>query len=167
MRSLVLIAVLAGASLTTATTVVSAEPKNMSQNPRVGLLAELRFHEGSARLPDASGSQLGRVAAWAAENFDGLVVLDGHADRTGRSRGSVKLSLQRARMVRDQLIALGVDPDQIVISAFGAESKRPSRVQIWGTHSSLEQVIGMRRNADVVRWGADPVQPGPTLTGKR
>ncbi len=139
----------------------------MSQNPRVGLLAELSFSEGSARLPAASGSQLGRVAAWAAENFDGMIVLDGHADRTGRARGSVKLSLQRARLVRDQLVALGVDPDQIVITAYGSESRRHARVQIWGTHNSLEQVIGMRRDAAVVRWGADPVEPGPTLTGRR
>jgi outer membrane protein OmpA-like peptidoglycan-associated protein len=167
MRSLALVAVLAGASLTTATQVASAEPRNMSQNPRVGLLADIRFSEGSSRLPDASGSQLGRVAAWAEENFDGLVVLDGHADRDGRSRGSVKLSLQRARRVRDQLLGLGVDPNQIVITAFGSEGRRHARVQIWGTHNSLEQVIAMRRNAPVVRWGADPVAPGPTLAGRR
>jgi outer membrane protein OmpA-like peptidoglycan-associated protein len=166
MRTLALVAVLAGASLTT-TTAASAEPRNMSQNPRVGLLADIRFSEGSSRLPDASGSQLGRVAAWGEENFDGLIVLDGHADRTGRARGSVKLSLQRARLVRDQLIGLGVDPNQIVITAFGAESRRHARVQIWGTHNSLEQVIAMRRNAPIVRWGADPVEPGPTLAGRR
>lgn len=168
MRSLVLVAVLSGASLTAATTYdASAQPANMSQNPRAGLLAELRFSAGSTRLPDAAGSQLGRVAAWAEENFDGLIVLDGHADRSGRARGSVKLSLQRARLVRDQLIGLGVDPDQIVIAAFGAESKRHARVQIWGTHNSLEQVIAVRRNAPIVRWGADPAPPARTLAGRR
>lgn len=168
MRSLVLAAVVAGASLTTATTeVASAQPKNMSQNPRAGLLAELQFSAGSARLPDAAGSQLGRVAAWAEENFDGLIVLDGHADRSGRARGSVKLSLERARLVRDQLIGLGVDPNQIVITAFGAESKRHARVQIWGTHNSLQQVIAARRNAPVVRWGDDPSPPARTLAGRR
>lgn len=143
-----------------------AQPGEMSRNPRVGLLAELKFGEGSARLPDASGSQLGRVAAWAEEHFDGLLVLDGHADATGRARGNIKLSLQRARLVRDQLIGLGVDPDQIVITAFGAEGRRHARVTIWGTRNSLEQVIGLRRNAPIIRWGREPVPAGPTLAGR-
>jgi outer membrane protein OmpA-like peptidoglycan-associated protein len=132
-------------ALLTAST-ASAEPRNMSKNPRVGLLAEIKFSEGSARMPEASGSQLGRVAAWAEEHFDGLIVLDGHADR----RGTLKLSLQRARLVRDQLIGLGVDPDQIVMTAFGAEGKKHARVAIWGTHNSLEQTLALRRNAPIV-----------------
>lgn len=119
----------------------------MSQNPRVGLLAEIRFQPGSARLPDASGSQLGRIAAWAEENFDGLVVLDGHADRFGPARNNVRLSLRRARLVRDQLIALGVDPNQIIVTAFGSEGRRHARVTIWGTRNTMDQVIGSRRNA--------------------
>lgn len=139
----------------------------MSQNLRVGLLAELKFVDGSTRLPPAAGSQLGRVAAWAEKNYDGLVVLDGHADRAGQARGNIRLSLRRARLVRDQLIGLGVDPDQIVVTAFGSESMRHSRVSIWGTHSSVEQVFAMRRNATYVRWGADPITPGPTLVGRR
>ena len=145
-----------------------AQPRDTSRNRGVGLLAEIRFGEGSARMPEASGSQLGRVAAWAEENFDGLVVLDGHADRAGRARGSVKLSLRRARIVRDQLVGLGVDPDQIVITAFGEEGTRKQRVSIWGTHNSREQVIGFRRRAGrVVEWGRSPLAPGPTLSGRR
>lgn len=163
MRSL---AVLASLMVATA---ANAQPPEMSRNPRVGLLAEFRFHAGSARLPDASGSQLGRVAAWAEENFDGLLVLDGHADRTGPARGNVRLSLQRAQLVRDQLIALGVDPDQIVVTAFGSEGRKAGRVAIWGTRNSLQQVIGMRRDARVIRWGSglDPNPPAPTVVGGR
>ena len=124
-----------------------AEPPNMSQHPRVGLLAELEFGEGSARLREGAFSQLGRVAAWANENFDALVVVDGHADARGPAAGNVRLSLRRARQVRDQLIAIGVDPTQIIISAFGPESRRHARVTVWGTHNSLESVIANRRRA--------------------
>ena len=146
----------------------AADPKQMSQNPRVGLLAEINFPESQLRLPDASGSQLGRVAAWADENFDGYVVLDGHADRSGPKKANIKLALQRARLVRDQLVALGVDPDQILISAFGPENHRSkARVAIWGTHNSKEQVVASRRKAKAVFDGREAIRPGPTLAGRR
>lgn len=133
--------------LALAATTVAAEPRS-TQNPRVGLLAELEFPEGSSRLPDAAGSQLGRVAAWAEENFDGVVVLDGHSDKSG----DIRLSWRRARLVRDQLLALGVDPDQIMISAFGPEKGRRARVAVWGTHNSVEQMLASRQHADFVMW---------------
>jgi hypothetical protein len=124
-----------------------AEPRNMSQHPRVGLLAEIEFPEGSTRFRDGAGSQLGHIAAWANDNFDGLVVVDGHADARGPHAGNVRLSLRRARLVRDQLIAIGVDPSQIIISAFGSEGRRHTRVTVWGTRNSLESVIANRRRA--------------------
>jgi outer membrane protein OmpA-like peptidoglycan-associated protein len=156
------------AVLALATTTAAAEPRNMSQNPRVGLLAELSFEAGKTRLPDASGSQLGRVAAWAEEHFDGLVVLDGHADRSGPKASNVRLALQRARLVRDQLVGLGVDPDQIIISAFGPETHRAkARVAIWGTHNSREQVIAARRKAKALHDGNVSARPGPTITRTR
>jgi len=161
------LAFLAAIALAT-TTGAAAEPPNMSQNPRVGLLAEIHFGNGQLRLPDAAGSQLGRVAAWAEENFDGLVVLDGHADRSGPKADNVQLALRRARLVRDQLVGLGVDPDQIIISAFGAEAHRPqARVAIWGTHNSREQVIGSRRKAKALFGGNEAARHSPTLMGRR
>jgi outer membrane protein OmpA-like peptidoglycan-associated protein len=166
MKTLGFLAALALA--TTAPAAVNAGPRDSSQNPRVGLLAELTFGAGETRLPDAAGSQLGRVAAWAEENFDGLVVLDGHADRHGPKADNIRLALARARLVRDQLVGLGVDPDQIIISAFGAETHRPkARVAIWGTHNTREQVIASRRRAKALFGGNVAPQPSPTLMGQR
>jgi OmpA family protein len=141
MRSLALLLVLIAAPS------ASAEPRGMSQHPRVGLLAEIQFSDGSTRFPDAAGSQLGQVAAWANDNFDGLIVVDGHADARGPAAGSVRLSMRRARLVRDQLIAIGVDPSQIIISAFGSEGRRHARVAVWGTRNSIESVIANRWRA--------------------
>jgi hypothetical protein len=121
----------------------SAEPGHR----RVGLLAEIEFDEGSVRMPAASGSQLGQIATWANDNFDGLIVVDGHADARGPAAGSVRLSMRRARLVRDQLIAMGVDPSQIIISAFGSEGRRQARVAVWGTQDTLESVIAKHRKA--------------------
>src|SRR5688572_11710681 len=93
MKSLALLVLLAACPTT-----ADAEPRKMSQHPRSGLLAEIMFSEGSTRLPDASGSQLGQIAAWAYDNFDGLVVVDGHADASGPAANNVRLSMRRARL---------------------------------------------------------------------
>jgi hypothetical protein len=121
----------------------SAEPSHR----HVGLLAEIEFGEGSTRMPAASGSQIGQIAAWANDHWDGLIVVDGHADASGPHAGSVRLSMRRARLVRDQLLALGVDPSQIIISAFGSEGRRHARVAVWGTQDTLESVIAKHRRA--------------------
>ena len=155
MKSLALLVVLA------ACPTADAEPRKMSQHPRSGLLAEIMFSEGSTRLPDASGSQLGQIAAWAYDNFDGLVVVDGHADASGPAANNVRLSMRRARLVRDQLIAIGVDPSQIIVTAFGSEGRRHARVAVWGTRNSLESVIANRRRARqmIVPDGAETIVP--------
>ncbi len=129
--------------------VLVAAPSAGAEPPRreVGLLAEIEFGEGVARLPAASGSQLAQVAAWANDNFDALIVIDGHADGRGPAAGNVRLSMRRARLVRDQLIAIGVDPSQIIISAFGAEGRRQARVAVWGTYDTYESVIAKHRRA--------------------
>jgi flagellar motor protein MotB len=45
----------------------------------------------------------------------------------------VRLSLARAKLVRDQLIAHGVDPTRIAVAAFAdARAASRGRVLIWG-----------------------------------
>jgi hypothetical protein len=166
MKSLIaLVAALAVPALT-----AGAEPRPMSQHPRAGLLAELPFRPGSMRLPDASRSKLGRIAAWAEENWDGLIVVDAHADRAGGEPSNLRISLRRARLVRDQLVALGVEPSQIVVGALEPDSHYQGDVAIWGTHNSLEQVLAVRRGLHraIVVPPYDR-RPGhsPTLMGSR
>jgi outer membrane protein OmpA-like peptidoglycan-associated protein len=135
MKSLALLALLFAAP-------AAAEPA--PEPTQSGLLAELEFGEGSARLPVASVAQLGLVAAWVNDAYDRLVVIDGHADARGGSAGNVLLSRRRARLVRDQLLALGVDPSQIIISAFGAESRPRARVALWGAEREITTVAARR-----------------------
>lgn len=152
-------------ALVFAASAVHAGPGNKSE--RVGLLAEIHFNEGSARLPEGSGSQLGQIAAWAEENFDGLLVLDGHADHRGKAAHNIRLSLRRARLVRDQLIALGVDPDQIIIAAFNSEQRPRARVAVWGTNNSLEQVIAKRQRAKAMIWNDGAARKSPRDVRRR
>lgn len=147
----------------------SSMPPSVAQerslNPRVGQLAAIHFAHGSAALslaaePDLLES-LGRVAGWAADNPDGLIVLDGHADRTGPTQVNVRLSLERARAVREKLVSVGVDPDQIVIAAFGESAPQQTprrlnrRVMIWGTRAGLAAVVARShaRGEPVIRAG--------------
>lgn len=115
-----------------------AKPGPRGSSPQPSVLAELEFRAGSARLPRTSDSELGRIAAWAKARPDGLVVIGGHADARGRTAGDVRLSLARAKRVRDRLVALGVNPYQIVITAFPAEHRPFARVVVWGTRDREE-----------------------------
>ncbi len=124
----------------------AAEPA--PQPTETGLLAELEFGEGSARLPASSAAQLDLIAAWANDHYDGLVVIDGHADARGSAAGNVRLSIRRARLVRDQLVALGVDQSQIIISAFGPESRPRARVAVWAAE---REVVSMSARRSPVR----------------
>jgi len=128
-----------------------------SLHPRVGQLAELTFAQGSAEIEfDSDGkvaAKLDRAASWAHENPDGLVVLDGHADRVGSEPANLQLSMQRAKAVRDTLITAGVDPGQIVVAAFGEDGPRHDRsVVVWATRTGPRAVIARteRRGGEVI-----------------
>ncbi len=142
-----------------------AQPRQMSQHPRVGELGEIDFGQQSTRIAVNSDEKLGEIAGWARDNPDGLVVLDGHAARSEayHDRDAVRLSLRRAEAVRDELLALAVDPDQIVIAAFGdgqdhgRAPDRDRRVVVWGTHDQMALVM-----AHLGESGAKTVEPGDT-----
>jgi hypothetical protein len=139
-----------------------AEPADLSQHARVGELCEIDFATGSATLPIATTerNQLGQVAGWALTNVDGLIVIDGHADRNDGA-AAVALSMSRAEAVRDELVTLGIDRDRIVLAAFGADGTRRSGVMVWGTHERLDPVIARLQasGAFAVVWGAQAVPP--------
>ena len=147
-------------------TAASAEPSRLSQHPRDGELCEIDFQVGSARIPTAqqNNEKLGMIAGWAQEHPEGLIVLDGHADRSGEAPQNVRLSMRRAASVRDELVGLGVDPDRIVMAAFGSDGPQRSniaenrRVTVWGTRERLEPVVAavQARGASAVVWGTRP-----------
>jgi hypothetical protein len=116
-----------------------AQP-NSSQHPRIGKLAEIPFATGSAEL-QLTDNKLGEVAGWAVDNPGGFIVLDGNADRRGSSTVNIRLSLRRAQAVRERLVLLGVDPDQIVIAAYGETGTRNRNVVVYATRSSLKTIV--------------------------
>jgi outer membrane protein OmpA-like peptidoglycan-associated protein len=133
-----------------------AQP-NASLHPRVGQLAAVTFARGSAEVVfDTNGkvaAKLDQAASWANENPDGMIVLDGHADRLGSEPVNLRLSMERAKAVRDRLITAGVDPDQILIAAFGEDGARHDRsVVVWATKTGERAIVArtLRRGGDLV-----------------
>ncbi len=150
--------------------VAHARPSS-SQAPQVDRLATLAFTVGSAALdvehPDVYRT-LDGIAAWAAAHPDGLVIVDGHADRSGASAQrattsveTARLSLSRAQAVHAALVALGVEPHQVLVAAFGTPNPRvttPSRVVVWGSRPPDRR----RVRTPVARRH----RPGPVVAGR-
>lgn len=142
----------------------SAQPK-VSQPPRIGMLSQLAFQVGSDELPIGNEQALGKLATWATENPQGLIVVEGHSDRadagklrsdahrtesarTGRSdrrADNLRLSLYRADAVVTQLLTLGVPREQIVVAGFSA-SRLGRRVFVWSTRAGIEAVEDQLRS---------------------
>lgn len=128
----------------------------LSQHPRVGELAQIDFARNSERLSVDYNKKLGEVAGWANENPGGIVVVDGFArpDEKGNGPAAVVLSLRRAEAVRDEIVAEGVDPDRVVVAAFGGRGA--ARAVVWGTRESRDLTISRleHTNANTILWGA-------------
>ena len=146
----------------------AAQPRDLSQHPRVGELCEIDFPAGSAHILETGATdELSAVAGWAKENPDGLIVLDGFADRDteGTPPQRVRLSMQRAVAVRDKLTAAGVDPTRLVVAGFGGDSGQRARaaqnrrVTVWVTHEDLDAVVARldATGAFSVLWGNQEV----------
>jgi outer membrane protein OmpA-like peptidoglycan-associated protein len=142
-------AILVAITLCFAGALVGAPAHAQSQRPRIGELATFTFARGSAdfvvRADEPGAREIGEIAGWTVENPDGLLVLDGHADRRGNAAANIRLSLDRAKAVRNKLIEAGVDPAQIVIAAYGekhaSENTRDRKVVVWGTRSGMAAVM--------------------------
>lgn len=114
-----------------------------------GQLASFDFGRGSYKVAiDEDGTSLDTIIHWIDENPDGLVVLDGHANDTSASRANLKLSFERAKAVRTELVLAGVDPDHIVVAAFGSAgppNTRDRKVVVWGTRAGMKAVVARTR----------------------
>jgi membrane fusion protein, multidrug efflux system len=74
------------------------------------------FDKGKSTLnPDAQRAI--RVGAAAYIGIGTQVVITGYADKSGNSAANTELAKKRAQTVRDELVALGVEPRRIVLAA--------------------------------------------------
>jgi len=76
------------------------------------------FAFDSSELSKAAMQQIDVAASDALASTGGLTVV-GHADRAGAEEYNLALSVRRANMVREGLIAAGISPENIAVDAKG------------------------------------------------
>lgn len=86
---------------------------------QAGISMDLLFRTDEHALADTTGDRLSRLAVDVAKMDDVHVRLDGFADERGDAEYNFELSKKRVEFVRDQLVAAGIHPSRIEVSAHG------------------------------------------------
>ena len=86
---------------------------------QAGIAMDLLFRTDEYVLADTTGSRLAELAGAVAQMKDIRVQLDGFADERGDSDYNLELSAKRVEFVRDQLLAAGINPSRIHVTAHG------------------------------------------------
>lgn len=84
-----------------------------------GIAMDVLFRTDEYVLADTNGGRLAELAQRLASMPDIRIRLDGFADERGDADYNLVLSQKRVEFVRDQLIAAGVRPSRINVSAHG------------------------------------------------
>ena len=93
------------------------------------------FQEWSASIDPAAATAINAGAQWAKDHPTDAVKVTGYADPTGSAQANDYMSLTRAQVVADQLVADGIARNRIVLAAHGATdftltSQESRRVEI-------------------------------------
>jgi outer membrane protein OmpA-like peptidoglycan-associated protein len=107
---------------------------------QAGIAMDLLFRTDEYVLADTTGGRLADLAAAVAQMRDVRVQLDGFADERGDSDYNLKLSKKRVEFVREQLIAAGINPSQIRISAHGEAPAQDESVDSY----ALERRVALK-----------------------
>jgi len=107
---------------------------------QAGIAMDLLFRTDEYVLADTTGGRLADLAGAVAQMRDVRVQLDGFADERGDSDYNLKLSRKRVEFVREQLIAAGINPSQIRVSAHGEAPAQDESVDSY----ALERRVALK-----------------------
>lgn len=85
---------------------------------------DLLFETSSSDLTAGARQELVTLARWAKCNEKGAIILEGHADVRGTQAYNMKLSGERAAVVRQKLIGMGVPSERILVTVYGKNGPR-------------------------------------------
>jgi outer membrane protein OmpA-like peptidoglycan-associated protein len=85
----------------------------------VSFAGEVMFDSGSRNLSPGAISRLDSVGATINRYPDSHVIIKGHTDSQGPEDANMRLSEDRAVMVKNQLVAKGVDASRVTTLGFG------------------------------------------------
>lgn len=114
----------------------------------------IRFEEASAALHPASNILIDEVAAALRPCLGSIIAITGHTDSAGTEPGNLALSLDRARAVREALVARGIPRDGL--RAKGVGSSEPVK------GLEPEDPANRRIEFSVIR--KEPLMPTPVDT---
>jgi len=86
---------------------------------QAGIAMDLLFRTDEFALADSTGDRLAQLAVTLATMPEIRVQLDGFADERGDEQYNLELSEKRVEFVRGQLVAAGINPNRISVSAHG------------------------------------------------
>ena len=107
---------------------------------QAGIAMDLLFRTDEHVLADTTGGRLSELASAVAQMRDVRVQLDGFADERGDSEYNLKLSERRVNFVREQLVAAGINPSQIRVSAHGEAPAQDESVDSY----ALERRVSLK-----------------------
>lgn len=84
------------------------------------IVEDIHFEPERATLPEDSRAELAHAADLISAHPGVTVRVEGHADDS--ERDALALSVERAQQVAQELVALGVDPDRLVIRGLGIDA---------------------------------------------
>lgn len=114
----------------------------------------IRFAEGSAALEPASEAVLDEIAAALRPCRGSIIAVIGHTDAAGDASANLTLSLDRARAVREALIARGIE--RAALRARGEGAYRP--------REGLAPADPANRRIEFTVIFAAPLEPTPVDT---
>ena len=89
--------------------------------PKTFVFEDLNYQTGSAGLTPESARTVADVVAILKAYPTAKVRLEGHTDNTGDPAANKQLSLDRAKSVRDMMVANGIDAARLDYAGFGQE----------------------------------------------
>lgn len=89
------------------------------QPARTFVLDNCNFETGKATLEESSYDVLNELVAYLTRKDDERIEIGGHTDNVGSAANNLKLSLDRANVVRDYLILKGISPDRLYAKGYG------------------------------------------------
>jgi len=107
---------------------------------QAGIAMDLLFRTDEFVLANTTGSRLAELAGAVAQMKDIRVQLDGFADERGDSEYNLELSAKRVEFVREQLVAAGIDPSHIRVSAHGEAPAQDDSVDSY----ALERRVSLK-----------------------
>lgn len=144
-------------------------PRIIIESGEIRILQAIHFTDGGAVILPESFPLMEALAQVMQQNPQiELVELQGHTDNRGSEEANQRLSLARARAVRDDLIKRGVEADRLTARGFG--STRPIVPNDNDLNRARNRRVEMRiLVANGAPTGADPLPPGykmKTLPGR-